>query len=280
MLVGTLVVVLATNVLTIVALVSERQRAQEANNAKLMFLANMSHELRTPLNAIIGFASMIKSEIIGPISNKEYMEYAALIHSSGEHLLALVNDLMEMSRIESGRVTLKEEHVPLARTIEQAIKLVGLQASDKSITLRADVACGNVTIRADAKALRQIFLNLLANAIKYTPAGGEVSLMAARIEGGDLLLRVADTGIGIPPDALEDVFKPFERVRADTARQIEGAGLGLSITRGLVALHGGTITLESAVGKGTVVTVILPANRVVAIGTDGNVIATPINPLH
>jgi signal transduction histidine kinase len=280
LLVGTLVVVLATDVLTIVALVSERQQAQEANNAKLMFLANMSHELRTALNAIIGFSSMIKGELVGPVGNKEYAEYAGLIHSSGEHLLALINDLLEMSRIEAGRVVLNEEHIALAKTIEQAIKLIGLQAAAKSVALRADVACGNVTINADAKAMRQILLNLLANAIKFTPEGGEVNLTAAWGGGGDLLILVSDTGIGIPPEAIEHVFKPFERAPRGAAKKAEGVGLGLSITRGLVALHGGTVTLQSVVGQGTVVTVTIPGNRVVAFGQDFVDISTPISPLH
>jgi len=280
LLVGTLVVILATNVLTIVALVSERQRAQDANNAKLMFLANMSHELRTPLNAIIGFSSMIKSEIIGPIQNKEYMEYAALINSSGEHLLSLINDLMEMSRLESGRITLNEEHIPLTRMIEQAIKIVGLEATEKSITLSADVACGNVTIFADAKALRQILLNLLANAVKFTPEGGEVNLAASRDGSGGLVISVSDTGIGIPAEALETVFKPFERARRDAARTVEGVGLGLSITRGLVALHGATISLESEVGRGTTVTIAFPSVRIIGIGGDVDSSVKPANPLH
>ena len=280
LLVGTLVVVLATNVLTIVALVSERQRAQDANNAKLMFLANMSHELRTPLNAIIGFSSMIKSEIIGPIPNKEYMEYAALINSSGEHLLALINDLMEMSRIESGRIKLNEEHIPLTRTVEQAMKIVGLQATEKSITLSADMACGNVTIFADAKALRQILLNLLANAVKFTPEGGEVSLAASREGGGDLIITVSDTGIGIPSEALDTIFNPFERVRRGAAQSADGVGLGLSITRGLVALHGATISLESEVGRGTVVTIVFPSGRIIGIGGDADSTDKPTNPLH
>ena len=280
LLVGTLVVVLATNVLTLVALVSERERAQHANNAKLMFLANMSHELRTPLNAIIGFSSMIKSELVGPIPNKEYMEYAALINSSGEHLLELINELMEISRIETGRVRLNEEQVPLARTIEQTIKLVGLDASEKSITLRADLACGDVTIAADSKAVRQILLNLLANAIKFTPENGEVSLEAERVDSGDLIIRVADTGIGIPPNELESVFKPFERAGRGSAHKIEGVGLGLSITRGLVTLHGGSIELASAVGEGTVVTIVFPAERVIGFGAKTESADNPADPLH
>lgn len=280
LLVGTLVVVLATNVLTIVALVSERQEAQSASNAKSMFLANMSHELRTPLNAIIGFSSMIKSEIVGPIASKEYTEYAALIHSSGEHLLALINDLLEMSKIEAGRVTLNVEHVVLAETVEQAIKFVGLQARAKSIALRADVACGNVTIEVDPKALRQILLNLLANAIKFTPDGGAVDMTALWGDNGDLMIRVSDTGIGIPADSIEHVFKPFERARRETSGQFDGVGLGLSITRGLVTLHGGTIALQSTVGQGTVVTVTFPASRVVAFGKNSVDVVMPTPPMH
>ena len=280
LLVGTLVVVLATNVLTIVALVSERERAQTANSAKSMFLANMSHELRTPLNAIIGFSSMIKSEIAGPIESKEYTEYAALIHSSGEHLLALINDLLEMSRIEAGRVTLNVEQVVLAETMEQAIKFVGLQARAKSIALRADVSCGSVTLEADPKALRQILLNLLANAIKFTPEGGAVDMMALWGDNGELMIRVSDNGIGIPADAIEQVFKPFERARRETSSQFEGVGLGLSITHGLVVLHGGTIALQSAVGQGTVVTVTFPASRVVASGKTNADVTLPTISMH
>ncbi len=262
-LVGTLVVLLAMNVLTIVALVSERHEAQSENKVKSMFLANTSHELRTPLNAIIGFSSMIDAEALGPLGNAEYANYGRLIKASGEHLLALINDLLEMSKIEAGRFELREERFPLAPAIEEAVAFVALQARAKSIDLVTEIACPDAQINADAKALRQILLNLLSNSVKFTPEGGSVQICAMFGAGGELLIRVADSGIGIPAAALERVFAPFQRAHSG-ARQIEGTGLGLSITRGLVALHDGTIRLESTLGKGTIATVAFPAGRVVA----------------
>jgi two-component system cell cycle sensor histidine kinase PleC len=270
-LVGTLIVLLAMNVLTIVALVNERHEAETANRVKSMFLANTSHELRAPLNAIIGFSSMIDNPAVGPIPQQQYGNYARLIQSSGEHLLALINDLLEMSKIEAGRFDLREEPVGLLRTIAEAVDLMTIQARAKSITLEildpepdADGIGGGVTIKADSRALRQILLNLLSNAIKFTQEGGRVTISLTRGAGGEVVIRVSDTGIGIPADALERVFRPFERAHRHAAKAIEGTGLGLSIARGLVMLHGGTIKLESIVGLGTVATVALPADRVVA----------------
>ena len=264
-LVGTLVVLLAMNVLTIVVLVSERFEAENANKVKSMFLAKTSHELRTPLNAIIGFSSLLDAQAAGPlVSESKYVDYARLIRSSGQHLMALIDDLLEMSKIEAGRIDLRDERILLAVAIENAVTMVDLQAQAKSISLRKDVANENLLIEADAKALRQILLNLLSNAIKFTPEGGKVGIMAGIGDGGEVVIRVSDTGIGIPADALERVFTPFERAHRDAMSKIEGTGLGLSITRGLVKLHGGTISLASQVGEGTVVTVTLPASRVAA----------------
>ncbi len=264
-LVGTLVVLLAMNVLTIVALVSERFEAENANKVKSMFLAKTSHELRTPLNAIIGFSSLLDLQAPGPLaSESRYVDYARLIRSSGQHLMALIDDLLEMAKIEAGRIDLRDERILLAVAIENAVTMVDLQARAKSISIRKNVANENLLIEADAKALRQILLNLLSNAIKFTPEGGKVGIMAGIGEGGEVVIRVSDTGIGIPADALERVFIPFERAHRDATRKIEGTGLGLSITRGLVKLHGGTISLASQVGEGTVVTVTLPASRVAA----------------
>jgi len=270
-LVGTLVVLLAMNVLTIVALVNERHEAETANRVKSMFLADTSHELRAPLNAIIGFSSMIENPAVGPIPQQQYGNYARLIQSSGEHLLALINDLLEMSKIEAGRVDLREEPVGLLQTIAEAVDLMSIQARAKSIALEAlelesaaDGIAGELTVKADARALRQILLNLLSNAIKFTQEGGRVAVSLTRGGGGEVILRVSDTGIGIPADALERVFRPFERAHRQTAHTVEGTGLGLSITRGLVMLHGGTVKLESMVGLGTVATVSLPASRVIA----------------
>jgi signal transduction histidine kinase len=260
-LVGTLVVLLSTNVLTIISLVSERHEAETANKAKSMFLAMTSHELKTPLNAIIGFSSLINSQAMGPMADTRYADYAALIKSSGEHLLQLINGLLDISKIEAGRFDLHEERLMLATLIERTMDLVRLQADAKSIALHLDPAAIDIVIKGDAKAWRQILLNLLSNAVKFTPAGGAVGIKPILPADGRLVLQVWDTGIGIPEPALERVFVPFERVHLQ-GRGVEGTGLGLSIARGLVHLHGGTISIESKVGEGTTVNIVLPATRV------------------
>jgi signal transduction histidine kinase len=230
-----------------------------------MFLAKTSHELRTPLNAIIGFSSLFSQPELSGNSEKQ-SEYGRLIRSSGEHLLALIDDLLQMSKIEAGRVELRDEMLSLSGAFEDALALIEIQAQAKSIQLRRDLPRDEIVLEADAKALRQILLNLLSNAVKFTPVGGTVGVTAVVNGNGELAIRVSDTGVGIPADALERVFQPFERAVRDTTRNIEGTGLGLSITSGLVKLHGGTVALASTVGKGTVVTIILPANRVVRAG--------------
>ena len=269
MLVGTLVVLLATNVLTIVALAAERHQAQNANQVKAMFLANTSHELRTPLNAIIGFSSLMHGEMANPLSSADTTKYARLIQSSGEHLLALINDLLAMSKIEAGRFVLDEEPVALAGILDEAVYLVTVQARAKSIAIEVDASGAAVTLRVDPKALRQILLNLLSNAVKFTQEGGRITVAATRSGSGEIVIRIADTGIGIPAEALERIFKPFERAHCRGADRIEGTGLGLSITRGLVGLHGGTIALASTPGQGTEVSVTLPATRVVGTADIG-----------
>ena len=266
-LVGVLVVLLAMNVLTIVALVSERHGAQSANRVKAMFLANTSHELRTPLNAIIGFSRLIAEQ---PRQNETTASYARTINSSGEHLLALINDLLEMSKIEAGRFELQDESLLLAETFAEATSLLDLPARAKTIVLATDPALPDAVLTADAKAMRQILINLLSNAIKFTPAGGRVELGARLSERGDLLIRISDTGIGIPPEAQARLFQPFERAHDPRVRKLEGTGLGLSITRGLVMLLGGTIALDSTAGQGTTVTVSLPAGRIALRGPEAS----------
>lgn len=262
--VGTLVVLLAMNVLTTVALVSELHQAQNANRVKSMFLATTSHELRNPLNAIIGFSSMIDSQAVGPIENAKYTDYARMIHTAGEHLLGLINGLLDLAKIEAGQFALSEEPIALAPAIEDVLRLVRVQATAQSVTLSADVAPGIDAVNADPTALRQILLNLVSNAVKFTPDGGRVDVIARRGLAGELVLRVHDSGVGIPADQLERVFVPFERLHQAVAPAVEGTGLGLSITRGLVALHGGTIRLESEMGRGTTAIVTLPAGRLIA----------------
>jgi signal transduction histidine kinase len=272
-LVGVLVVLLAMNVLTIVALVSERHGAQNANRVKAMFLANTSHELRTPLNAIIGFSHLIADL---PGSNDTIASYARTINTSGEHLLALINDLLEMSKIEAGRFELRDEPIVLAEALAEAASLLDMPARTKTIKLAIDPAIPDAILTADAKAIRQILINLLSNAIKFTPDGGRVGLGAGLNERGELLIRVSDTGIGIPPEAQARLFQPFERSHDPNVRKLEGTGLGLSITRGLVTLLGGTITLDSAVGLGTTALVSLPASRVGIRGPE----AAPVTTAH
>ncbi|MBI1778151.1 MAG: MASE1 domain-containing protein [Proteobacteria bacterium] len=257
-LVGTLVVLLAMNVLTIVALVGERHEAETQNQVKSMFLATTSHELRAPLNAIIGFSTIIDNPSLVPAAERDPGKYARLIRSSGEHLLALINDLLEMSKIEAGRFELTEAPVSLRRIVAESMELILMQAEAKKVAVAAADVPAELTVRADAKALRQILLNLLSNAVKFTPAGGRVTIAAALGRQGELELRVADTGVGIPADALERVFAPFERAHKD---KVEGTGLGLAIARALVMLHGGTIGLESTLGHGTTAIVTLPASR-------------------
>ena len=261
-LVGALVVLLAMTVLTIVALFCERRQAEKASAFKTMFLAHMSHELRTPLNAIIGLSELMTGETDDPGQIGNYREYAGHILRSGLHLLSLINDVLDISRIEAGRFELQEESIALRAAMEEAVGLVKVQAAAKSITLDVDFGRGEMTVDADRRALQQILINLLSNAIKFTPGGGRVAVEARRGSGGELVIQVADTGIGIAEDSLERVFAPFEREGVPEARNVEGTGLGLSITRGLVELHGGAVTLTSQLGVGTVATVVLPATRV------------------
>jgi signal transduction histidine kinase len=275
-LVGVLVVLLAMNVLTIVALVSERAEAQNASRVKSMFLANTSHELRTPLNAIIGFSSLIAIRAGKGAAPQEVVEYAETITSSGEHLLALINDLLDMSRIEAGRFELQEETIAVFDLIEELVELVRFQANAKSLRLASSCGGTPVYIRADRKALRQILLNLLSNAMKFTRAGGLVVIGTAPGSAGELMIRVTDNGVGIPADALQRVFKPFERAKHGTASDVEGTGLGLSIAQGLAMLHGGAITLESRVGEGTVATVAIPATRVKTQQTAAGMLMEPM----
>jgi signal transduction histidine kinase len=258
--VGLLVLVLAMNVLTIEALFSELNQAQRENRVKSMFLANTSHELRTPLNAILGFASMIDGQLTGALAQERYGEYARIIHNAGEHLLGVINGLLDLSKIEAGQLALDEQDHAVGELIEEARELIAGQAAEKSIALEISVAPETLILHADLKAMRQVLINLLTNAVKFTPPEGLVAVSATLDETGALLIRVSDTGMGIPANTLHRLFVPFERLHR--ASGIEGSGLGLCITRGLVGLHGGTITVDSREGEGTIFTVILPAARV------------------
>jgi signal transduction histidine kinase len=240
------------------ALGAAKEQAELANRAKSEFLANMSHELRTPLNAIIGFSEMIRNRVFGPVGSAKYVEYANHINESGEHLLELINDILDLSKIEAGKLDLDIEDVDVARVVRACIRLVGERARLGGLTLGHELPDENLVLRADERKLKQVLLNLLSNAIKFTPSGGSVTVRAEVTPGGDTEITVADTGIGISPDDIEKALSPFGQVDSQLNRKYEGTGLGLPLTKALVELHGGTMDMMSEVGVGTTVRVVFP----------------------
>jgi len=240
-----------------------KRKAEAASSAKSEFLANMSHELRTPLNAILGFSEIIKGRIFGDTAIDRYAEYGGHIHFSGQHLLGLIGDILDLSKIEAGRRELEETDVDLAIVARDALHFVEPQAARKDLTLTLE-AEGGIVVRADERALRQIAANLLSNAVKFTPHGGRVTLGLACDDAG-VTLGVADTGVGIRPEDMAKVMESFGQARHDVVTTDErGTGLGLPIVKGLVELHGGTLKMASKPGSGTTLTGSLPASRVVA----------------
>jgi two-component system cell cycle sensor histidine kinase PleC len=235
-----------------------RDRAERASRAKSEFLANMSHELRTPLNAIIGFSEMLKVD--GHASSRA--EYSEIIHASGQHLLALINDILDLAKIEAGRMSLRESWVDMTTLFSECALLMQHRARTGELRLACEASHDCPAIYADEKAIKQILLNLLSNAVKFTPAGGAVSASAREIAGGELALCIADTGVGIPKEDVSRVFESFGQGRHDVAHADKGTGLGLPIVVGLVKAHGGRLELESTPGSGTTVTVYLPKTRV------------------
>jgi len=239
-----------------------KEHAEQTSRAKSDFLATMSHELRTPLNAIIGFSELIAAETFGPITPR-YVEYARDIHNSGNHLLDIINDILDLSKIEAGKLELSDDTVDVGRVADSCLRLVEARAQQNGIMLTRDVAPGLPGLRADARAVKQILLNLLSNAIKFTPSGGQVRLTARPAPGGGLLASVADTGIGMKPEDVPRALEPFAQIESTLTRRFEGTGLGLPLCRRLAELHGGSLELESELGRGTVATVYFPAGRAV-----------------
>ena len=239
-----------------------RRRAEEANLAKSRFLATMSHELRTPLNAILGFSEVMKNEVLGPMANPAYREYAADIHTSGQHLLDLINEILDLSRIEAGRYELYEEPVNLVAIVEECRHLLHLRAHNKAIAFTEHYAKALPRLWADDRAVRQIVLNLLSNAIKFTPTGGEIWIRVGWAEGGGQFLSIRDNGPGIPPEEIPIVLSSFGQGSLAIKGAEQGAGLGLPIVQALTRMHDGSFDLKSKLREGTEVTVTFPLSRV------------------
>jgi PAS domain S-box-containing protein len=238
------------------------EEAEAASRSKSNFLAHMSHELRTPLNAIIGFSEVMSAQTLGPLDHSRYLEYAEHIHVSGEHLLSLINDLLDLSKIEAGKLELWEETVDLAALIKRCRVFVEEPAQNKGVTLTLRMDRELPDLRCDSRKLKQVLVNLLSNAVKFTPAGGRI-VLEAKPDGADgVVIEVSDTGIGIAAENIEKVMSPFGQVNEALNRDTEGTGLGLPLSKALVELHGGRLFLKSAPGMGTVATVQLPERAV------------------
>ncbi len=238
--------------------------AESANRSKSEFLANMSHELRTPLNAIIGFADIIAKEMFGAIKVPQYKEYAHDIAASGGNLLAIINDILDMSKIEAGRLELREETVDVPQVAEACRRLITPRAAEAQVTVDCPILPGLPYIRADEIRIKQILLNLLSNAVKFTQPGGRVRVTAGLLPGGEFEIAVADTGIGMSAEQIEIALQPFRQLDNGLARQSQGTGLGLPLVKAFTELHGGRLRIRSVPREGTTVAVILPPGRVQA----------------
>ncbi len=234
-----------------------RDAAQRANRLKSMFLATMSHELRTPLNAIIGFSELMHNELYGPLGDARYREYCGLVRRAGHHLLSLINDVLDMSKIEAGKFELHRQPFDLREVVHDCLELMRDQASKGAIALVEETGDRPLHVEADRRAMKQILLNLLSNAIKFTPRGGRVAVRAWAANGV-MTLAVADTGIGIPADQVASLGNPFVQIRSSAGASHEGTGLGLALVRALTEIHDGRLSIESTAGKGTTVSVVIP----------------------
>ncbi|PWC53996.1 hypothetical protein TSO221_09380 [Azospirillum sp. TSO22-1] len=243
-------------------LIRARDAAEAADLAKSAFLATMSHELRTPLNAVIGFSQVIEMRLLGPDALDRYTEYATSIRQSGEHLLGIIDDILDISKIEAGSLQLGEAPVDVTDVLGQSLNLIAMQAGKRGVAVTLDLERDLPPLRVDELRLRQILVNLLSNAVKFSDTGGQVTVSARRADGGGFEFVVCDEGVGMAPEDIPKAMERFSQVDQSMARRHEGTGLGLPLTKRLVELHGGSLRIDSAPGEGTTVTVHLPAERV------------------
>ncbi len=250
------------------AMLAAMNEAEIANRTKTEFLANMSHELRTPLNAIIGFSELMKHETFGPVGSTKYRDYADDINESGQHLLALINDVLDLSKVESGTDELHEENIEISEMANAVIKLVMEIARTGRVELELDMSDDLSMLQADERKVKQILLNLLSNSIKFTPDGGKVTLKIWSGAESGHVFQVIDTGIGIAVEDIPKALARFQQIDSGLNRNHEGTGLGLPLTKSLIEMHGGYLDLQSEVGVGTTVTVRFPAERIVELPRD------------
>ena len=245
-----------------VRLKAEQVALEQSNAAKSQFLANMSHELRTPLNAVIGFSDMFMAETFGPLGDRHYKDYARDIHRSGTHLLSLINDVLDLSRLDAGQAVLQEEPCEIDILFDESLRMVAPQAEREGITLSRRFAPGLPSVVINSRRISQVFLNILSNAVKFTPRNGRVEAEITWVEAG-LRITVTDTGIEIAKENIPRVFERFGQVDSSHARKYAGTGLGVPLAKELIELHGGTLTIESALNVGTTVTIMLPPERII-----------------